>query len=151
MTPRPGPASQSNSGSTIYLLANTSAHIATSDNIVVLAAAAGATDRINLMSGIVLVPLYPPALWAEQPAMLDVVSGGRFSLGIGVGRSFLVSSKRLVLQWPNEALEVMQLVLTQNNASSDRRLPHSMTWRPRRSRSRSRACRFGSLVAPMLR
>jgi len=64
---RPRPASPSSSGSTIYPLANTSAHIATSDNIVVLAAAAGATDRINLMSGIVPVPLYPPALLAKQP------------------------------------------------------------------------------------
>ena len=49
-----------------YLL--TGEHIAfhgpTANNMVSLAAAAGATERIKLLSGIVLAPLYPPALWA---------------------------------------------------------------------------------------
>ena len=54
------------------------------NTMVSLAAAAGATERIKLMSGIALVPLYPAALLAKQAAVLDVVSDGRFSLGIGV-------------------------------------------------------------------
>jgi alkanesulfonate monooxygenase SsuD/methylene tetrahydromethanopterin reductase-like flavin-dependent oxidoreductase (luciferase family) len=40
-------------------------HGPTSNNLVGLAAAAGATERIKLMSGIVLVPLYPPPLLAK--------------------------------------------------------------------------------------
>jgi len=63
-------------------------HGPTSNNLVALAAAAGATERIGLLSGIVLVPLYPAALLAKQVAMLDVVSGGRFNLGVGIGGEF---------------------------------------------------------------
>lgn len=63
-------------------------HGPTANNMVSLAAAAGATERIKLLSGIVLVPLYPPPLLAKQVAVLDVVSDGRFSLGVGVGGEF---------------------------------------------------------------
>lgn len=63
-------------------------HGPTANNLVSLAAAAGATERIKLMSGIVLIPLYPPALLAKQASVLDVVSDGRFSLGVGVGGEF---------------------------------------------------------------
>ena len=80
-------------------------HIATSNNIVALAAAAGATERIKLLSGIVLVPLYPPALLAKQVAMLDVVSGGRFSLGIGVGGEFPREFGPLACRLRNEERE----------------------------------------------
>ena len=40
------------------------------------------------MSTIVLVPLYAPALLAKQVTALDLVSGGRFHLGVGVGGEF---------------------------------------------------------------
>ncbi len=50
-----------------------------------LAAAAGATTRIKLLSAIVLLPLYPAAMAAKMASALDVVSGGRFHLGVGVG------------------------------------------------------------------
>lgn len=102
-------------------------HIATSNNMVALAAAAGATERIKLMSGIVLVPLYPPALLAKQVAMLDVVSGGRFSLGIGVGGEFPREFEAVGVPVTergartNEALEVINLLLTENNVSFDGR------------------------------
>lgn len=98
-----------------------------SNNMVALAAAAGATERIKLMSGIVLVPLYPAALLAKQVAMLDVVSGGRFSLGIGVGGEFprefdavgVPVSERGART--NEALEVIDVLLTGDNVSFDGR------------------------------
>ena len=63
-------------------------HTPVGNTLVSLAAAAGATERIKLMSGIALVPLYPAALLAKQVAVLDAVSDGRFSLGIGVGGEF---------------------------------------------------------------
>ena len=63
-------------------------HGPTANNLVSLAAAAGATERIKLMSGIVLVPLYPAALLAKQVSVLDVVSDGRFHLGVGVGGEY---------------------------------------------------------------
>ncbi len=60
----------------------------TGNGLISLAAAAGATTRIALMSTITLVPLYPAALLAKQVSVLDVLSGGRFHLGVGVGGEF---------------------------------------------------------------
>lgn len=53
-----------------------------------LAAAAGATTRVRLVSTVTLLPLYPPVLAAKMAAALDVASGGRFDFGIGVGGEF---------------------------------------------------------------
>ncbi|MDN5751525.1 MAG: LLM class flavin-dependent oxidoreductase [Pseudonocardia sp.] len=53
-----------------------------------LAAAAGATTRIRLLSALAILPLYPAALAAKMAATLDRVSAGRFDLGIGVGGEF---------------------------------------------------------------
>ncbi|MDH3645009.1 MAG: LLM class flavin-dependent oxidoreductase, partial [Gammaproteobacteria bacterium] len=53
----------------------------TGNGLISLAAAAGATETIRLMSTITLVPLYPAALLAKLVASLDVVSKGRFNLG----------------------------------------------------------------------
>ena len=58
------------------------------NSLISLAAAAGATSRIKLMSAITLAPLYPPALLTKLVSALDVASNGRFNLGIGVGGDF---------------------------------------------------------------
>jgi probable F420-dependent oxidoreductase len=50
-----------------------------------LAAAAGATERIRLLSALTILPAYPAALAAKLIATLDRVSHGRFELGVGVG------------------------------------------------------------------
>src|SRR5207245_1210155 len=55
------------------------------EELVTLAAAAGATERIGLMTDILLAATREPVLLAKQAATLDQVSGGRFVLGIGVG------------------------------------------------------------------
>ena len=55
------------------------------DSITALAAAAGATSEIELMTNILLGPVYPPALLAKSAASLDQLSGGRFTLGIAPG------------------------------------------------------------------
>ena len=102
-------------------------HVPTTNTLVALAAAAGATERIKLMSGIVLVPLYPPALLAKQAAVLDVVSGGRFSLGIGVGGEFrkefdavgVPVNERGVRT--DEALEVIHRLMTEKDVHFDGR------------------------------
>jgi len=64
------------------------APVPTPNAFVVLAAAAGATSHIRLISSITLLPLYPIALAAKMATTLDVVSGGRFELGIGAGGEF---------------------------------------------------------------
>lgn len=55
------------------------------DSLTSLAAAAGATDRISLMTNILLAPLYTPALLAKTAASIDQISQGRFSLGLAAG------------------------------------------------------------------
>src|SRR4051794_14285519 len=55
------------------------------DTIASLSVAAGATSRIGLLSGVLLAPLYPPVWLAKAAASLDAMSGGRLTLGLGVG------------------------------------------------------------------
>ncbi|GGM26109.1 monooxygenase [Streptomyces fumigatiscleroticus] len=52
---------------------------------VALAAAAGATHRIGLISTLLLGPVWPPVLLAKEVAGIDAVSGGRLTLGLGLG------------------------------------------------------------------
>jgi len=51
----------------------------------VLSFLAGATQRIKLGTGIILVPQRNPVVLAKELASLDVLSGGRLLFGIGVG------------------------------------------------------------------
>jgi len=46
---------------------------------------AGATTTLRFMTGILILPQRQTALVAKQAAELDLISGGRFQLGIGVG------------------------------------------------------------------
>lgn len=55
------------------------------DSLATLAAAAGATSRIGLMTNILLGPVYPAALLAKTAVTIDQVSGGRFTLGVAPG------------------------------------------------------------------
>src|SRR5712692_820003 len=55
------------------------------DPFVALARASGATTRIKLGTGIVLVPERNPLVLAKEVSTLDHFSGGRFLFGIGAG------------------------------------------------------------------
>jgi probable F420-dependent oxidoreductase len=55
------------------------------DPLVTLGWLAGRTQRIGLGTSIVLVPLHNPMHLAKEVATLQELSGGRFTLGVGIG------------------------------------------------------------------
>ncbi|GAA3774012.1 LLM class flavin-dependent oxidoreductase [Plantactinospora mayteni] len=52
---------------------------------VLMSMIAASTSRIGLFSDVANLPLRPPATLAKAAASLDVLSGGRFDLGLGAG------------------------------------------------------------------
>lgn len=60
----------------------------TPEAMVQLARLSALTRRVRIGTSILLLPLYPPALVAKQAAELDRASGGRVTLGIGVGGEY---------------------------------------------------------------
>ena len=57
------------------------------DPMIALAFAAAASSRITVATGVLLLPEHNPVVVAKQAASLDLLSGGRLTLGVGVGWS----------------------------------------------------------------
>ena len=131
------------------------------NGLIALAAAAGATSSIKLMSAITLVPLYPPPLLAKMVATLDVVSNGRFHLGVGVGGEFAKEFDACGVPVrergarTNESLAIMKRLWTEDDVSVEGRFtrlssvtlapkpvqrPHPPVWISGRSEAAMRRC-----------
>ncbi len=57
------------------------------DPMVGLSFAAAATSTIGVATGVLLLPEHNPVVTAKQAATLDVLCGGRLTLGVGIGWS----------------------------------------------------------------
>jgi len=66
-------------------LANYSHESVVHESLTLMAYFAAITQRITLATGILILPQRQTVLVAKQAASLDVLSGGRFRFGIGVG------------------------------------------------------------------
>src|SRR5918999_3648341 len=55
------------------------------DTFSLIAGLAAATDRVRFFPDVANLPLRPPAVMAKAAASIDVMSGGRFELGLGAG------------------------------------------------------------------
>lgn len=53
--------------------------------MVTLGAAAALTERVRVFANLIVAPMHPPALIAKQIATLQVLSGNRLTVGVGVG------------------------------------------------------------------
>ena len=88
-----------------------------------LAVAAGATEHIRLLSSILLAPFYHPLALAKLTATLDIASGGRLTLGVGVGGEFPVEFEAAGLEVrqrgrrTNECLDILRRLWTEQGVS----------------------------------
>ena len=58
------------------------------DTFALIGTLIGQTDRIRFMTNVANLPLRPPQMLAKAAAGLDLLSGGRFELGLGAGRAW---------------------------------------------------------------
>src|SRR3954453_17715692 len=92
------------------------------DPLTFLAAVAARTSTLRLGTGIFQLPIHNPVRVAEQVATIDQISGGRISLGVGLGwwpleyevqgSVFRERGARM-----EEALEILRLVWTEEHTS----------------------------------
>jgi probable F420-dependent oxidoreductase len=92
------------------------------DLFVALTAAATATRRIRIGSGICLVVERDPITTAKEVASLDVLSGGRFEFGVGAGwnREEMRNhgtNPRTRMRLMHERVEAMKAIWTADEAS----------------------------------
>lgn len=97
-----------------------------SDPLTFLAAVAARTSTVRVGTGIFQLPIHNPVRVAEQAATIDQLSGGRVTLGVGMGwwpleydvhgSNFRERGARM-----EEALTILKLVWSEENTSFDGR------------------------------
>ncbi|HEX5881006.1 MAG TPA: LLM class flavin-dependent oxidoreductase [Actinomycetota bacterium] len=79
------------------------------DAFTLLAALTAATERVGLFPDVANLPLRHPAILAKAAASLDLLSGGRFELGLGAGAFWdAVAAMGGPRRRPGEAVEALE-------------------------------------------
>ncbi len=96
------------------------------DPLTFLAAVAARTSTLRIGTGIFQLPIHNPVRVAEQVATIDQISGGRISLGVGLGwwpleYQVMGSDIRQRGARMEEALQILRLVWGQEGTSFDGR------------------------------
>ena len=91
------------------------------DALLGLAVVAATTARLRLATGVLLIPQHDPILLAKQVATLDLLSGGRTILGVGVGWNMAEMANHGVVpatRWAvmGEMVEAIKLLWTRETA-----------------------------------
>ncbi len=117
-----------------YDSAWTSEHIffyfPTFDALTSLAAMAARTSRITLGTAVFLLPLRPAALAAKEVASVDIISGGRVILGVGVGGEYPKEFEAVGVPVKergartDESIRVMKRLFSEDNVTFEGRFTH---------------------------
>ncbi len=79
------------------------------DTLGLISHLAARTERISFLTDVVALPLRPPAVLAKTAATIDVLSGGRFELGLGAGAFWdAIEGYGGVRRTPGEALRALE-------------------------------------------
>jgi alkanesulfonate monooxygenase SsuD/methylene tetrahydromethanopterin reductase-like flavin-dependent oxidoreductase (luciferase family) len=79
------------------------------DTMQLLGALAHRTKRLRVFPDVACLPLRPPAILANEAASIDVMSGGRFELGLGAGAFWdAIAGMGGPRRSPAEALEALE-------------------------------------------
>ena len=92
------------------------------DALATLSAAAGVTQRVGLGTAALVLPLRHPVILAKEIASLQMLSGGRFRLGVAVGwdpDEFAATGVPLEERGrrTDEALQLIRLLLAEENVT----------------------------------
>src|SRR6478609_8134944 len=99
------------------------------ETFVMLGFLAAVTKKIRLSSGILIAPQRQTGLIAKQAAEVDILSGGRLRLGIGVGWNH-VEYEALGAEWTTrgarqaEQVEVLRLLWSKDLVTFEGRFHH---------------------------
>jgi probable F420-dependent oxidoreductase len=104
------------------------------DPLVTLSLIAGATVRVGLGTSVFVVPYRDPVTLASEVAALDVLSEGRFTLGVGAG-------------WMREEFEAIGVPATERGARTDEHIQVLKTlWTEDPASFRGRFTSFDDIV-----
>jgi probable F420-dependent oxidoreductase len=110
-------------------------HSDRADTLVTFAAAAAKTTTIEFVSSVLLPAAHGFAVLARQASTLDVISGGRFALGVGMG-------------WDAAEFEAQGIPARERDARAEDVVRACMQlWQPGRSHYHGRWIRFDDVIS----